>query len=99
MFEPSQSEKDVGNWRKARVWVLVAPGKIVLAAYSRRPFRQEMSFEETNESFWNEFTSEVVFVPYRPGESGVRSVKLSVDRGYYLLGLIHHVVPTPSSSD
>jgi hypothetical protein len=93
MFEPTQSRRDVGNWRRARVWIAVTPEKIVLAAYGRRPFRQEIGTGELKESFWNEFTSEVVFVPYQAPEGAQRSVKLTQDRGFYLLGFIHHGVP------
>jgi len=35
----------------------------------------------------------VVFVPFQSGEGGVRSIKLTEDRGYHLLGLIHHGIP------
>jgi len=93
MFEPTQSVIDVGNWRKRKVWMAVTNEKIVLAAYGRRTFQQEISLEEVGESFWNEFTSEVVFVPFQAGESGLRSIKLTEDRGYHLLGLIHHGIP------
>ena len=94
MFEPTQSLKDVGNWRRARVWIAVTEDTIYLAAYGRRPFHQEVDLGGITESFWNEFTSEVVFVPYSPEEGDFGSVKLTEDRGYYLLGLIHHGVPT-----
>jgi len=93
MFEPTQSLKDVGNWRRARVWMAVTEDTIYLAAYGRRPFHQEVDLGGISESFWNEFTSEVVFVPYSPEEDDLGSVKLTEDRGYYLLGLIHHGVP------
>jgi hypothetical protein len=93
MFEPSQSAIDVGNWRKRKVWLAVTDERIVLASYGRKTFRQEIGLQDVKESFWNEFTSEVVFVPYPSQEGGLRSVKLTEDRGRYLLGLIHHGVP------
>ncbi|MDP6359615.1 MAG: hypothetical protein QF473_31120 [Planctomycetota bacterium] len=92
MFEPTQTAIDVGNWRKKRVWIAVTAEQIILGAYGRRPFHQEIDIEAVDESFWNEFTSEVVFEPNPSEEGGLRSVKLTEDRGYYLLGLIHHGV-------
>jgi len=97
MFEPSQSAIDVGNWRKRKVWLAVTEEKIVLASYGRKTFRQEIGLQDVKESFWNEFTSEVVFVPYPTQEGGLRSLKLTEDRGYYLLGLLHHGVPAQSA--
>lgn len=93
MFEPTQSVKDVGTWRKGRVWISVTAENILLAAYGRRPFKQEIPLQSVPESFWNEFTSEVVFVPLQPGPEEIRSIKLTYDRAHYLLGLILHGVP------
>jgi|GEM_PF-3413199 len=96
MFEPSQSVKDVGMWRKARVWVVVTEEKIILGAFGRNPFKQEIGLDQVGESFWNEFTSEVVFVPYQASDGAFRSIKLTEERGCYLLGLIHHGIPAAS---
>lgn len=92
MFEPTQTAIDVGNWRKKRVWIAATEERIILGAYGRRPYHQQIEIETIDESFWNEFTSEVVFEPNPAEEGGLRSVKLTEDRGYHLLGLIHHGV-------
>jgi len=92
MFESTQTAIDVGNWRKKRVWIAVTEERLILGAYGRRPYHQGIDLENIDESFWNEFTSEVVFEP-NPAQAGeLRSVKLTEDRGFHLLGLIHHGV-------
>jgi len=78
---------DVGRWwRRARLWVGIGAGELILVAAGPRAFVVRVPLTALQESLYNAVTGEVILVP----ATGlpVRSLKLAPVEGYQLLAQI-----------